>query len=92
MLSQITLVYNLQSQYIFNDLPRKLQSEFMEKIYVNIEGQVKSIDKSVLKTWKSKLPEIINALLIGLSSTILHYVFLISYFKFQDKVVVLNFL
>ena len=33
MLSQITLVYNLQSQYIFNDLPRKLQSEFMEKIY-----------------------------------------------------------
>jgi hypothetical protein len=33
MLSQITLVYNLRSQYIFNDLPRKLQSEFMEKIY-----------------------------------------------------------
>ena len=33
MLSQITLVYNLQSQYIFNDLPRKLQSEFMQKIY-----------------------------------------------------------
>ena len=30
MLSQITLVYNLRSQYIFNDLPRKLQSEFME--------------------------------------------------------------
>ena len=33
MLSQITLVYNLRSQYIFNDLPRIRQSEFMEKIY-----------------------------------------------------------
>ena len=33
MLSQITLVYNLRSQYIFNDLPRKRQSEFMKKIY-----------------------------------------------------------
>ena len=33
MLSQITLVYNLRSQYIVNDLPRKRQSEFMKNIY-----------------------------------------------------------
>ncbi len=32
MLSQITLVYNLRSQYIFNDLPRKRQLEFMDLI------------------------------------------------------------
>jgi len=43
MLSQITLVYNLRSQYIFNDLPRKRQSEFMKKIMDLIDGPPRMI-------------------------------------------------